>query len=268
LRKPKVCAVSFLNTVPLAYGMVQGPQQDLVELTFAVPSVCADRVGSGIADVGLVPVIEMDSQGLTPVPGIGIASHGAVRSILLISRVPLRRVRTLAADMNSRTSVMLARIILARQFGAEPEVTPMPADLDAMLAHADAALVIGDAALALDPELIGLPCLDLGQVWFDMTGLPFVFAMWAGHKSNITPELARTLRGSLLWGLGALDRIIEEESVRRTMPLGMVDHYLRNNIVFEHGDAERAGLELYLRYAREMNDLVLAEDPLQGDSKA
>jgi chorismate dehydratase len=163
---------------------------------------------------------------------------------------------------------MLARIILSRRFGTEPEVTPMPADLDAMLAQADAALVIGDAALAIDPERLGLPCLDLGQAWFDMTGLPFVFAMWAGHKANITPELARILNGSLLWGLGALDRIIEEEAVRRAMPRAMVEHYLRTNIVFEHGDAERAGLALYLRYARELNDLVLAEDPLQGDSKS
>ena len=268
MRKPKVCAVSFLNTVPLAYGMVQGPQRDLVELTFAVPSVCAERVGSGVADVGLVPVIEMDSQGLTPVPGIGIASRGAVRSILLISRVPFRRIRTLAADMNSRTSVMLARIILSRCFGTEPEVTAMPADLDAMLTRCDAALVIGDAALAIDPEQLGLPYLDLGQAWFDMTGLPFVFAMWAGYKPQITTELARVLKDSCLCGLGALDRIIEEEAARRTMPRGMVDHYLRSNIVFELGDAEHAGLELYLRYAREMNELVLAQDPLHGDSQS
>jgi chorismate dehydratase len=245
--------------------MVQGPQRDLVELTFAVPSVCAERVGTGVADVGLVPVIEMENQGLTAVPGIGIASRGAVRSILLISRVPFRRVRTLAADMNSRTSVMLARIILSRCFGTEPEVTPMPADLDSMLARADAALVIGDAALAIDPDEVGLPCLDLGEAWFDLSGLPFVFAMWAGHKSQITPELAQLLQDSCLCGLGALDRIIEEEAVRRTMPREMVDRYLRHNIVFQHGDAERAGLELYLRYAREMNELVLVEDRLHGD---
>jgi chorismate dehydratase len=268
LRKPKVCAVSFLNTVPLAHGMVQGPQRDLVELTFAVPSVCAKQVASGAADVGLVPVIEMDSQDLTPVPGIGIASRGPVRSILLISRVPFRRVRTLATDMNSRTSAVLARIILSRCFGTEPEVASMPADLDAMLERADAALVIGDAALAIDPEQLELPWLDLGQAWFDMTGLPFVFAMWAGHKSQITPELAQILRDSCLYGVGALDRIIEEEAVRRTMPRAMVEHYLRSNIVFQHGDAERAGLELYLRYAREMNDLVMAEDPLHGDSQS
>jgi predicted solute-binding protein len=170
--------------------------------------------------------------------------------------------------MNSRTSVMLARIILSRCFGTEPDVTSMPADLGTMLERADAALLIGDAALAIDPEQLGLPYLDLGQAWFDMTGLPFVFAMWAGHQPNITPELAEILEGSCLCGLGALDSIIEEEAARRTMPRAMVDHYLRSNIVFQHGDAERAGLELYLRYAREMNDLVLAEDPLHGDSKS
>jgi predicted solute-binding protein len=248
--------------------MAHGPQRDLVDLTFAVPSVCAERVASGVADVGIIPVIEMDRQRLTSVPGLGIASRGAVRSILLISRVPFGRVRSLAADMNSRTSVMLARIILSRCFGAEPEVTPMPADLDSMLAHADAALVIGDAALAIDPEHLGLPCLDLGEVWLDMTGLPFVFAMWAGPQAQITPELAQILRGSYACGLANLDRIIEEEAARRAMPRAMVDHYFRHNVVFEHGEAERAGLELYLRYARELDDLVLAENRVQGDLKA
>jgi len=248
--------------------MAHGPKRTLVDLSFAVPSVCAERVESGDADVGLVPVIEMHRQGLTPVPGIGIASRGAVRSILLVSRVPFRRVRTLAADMNSRTSTMLARILLSRCFGVEPEVTPMPADLDSMLARADAALVIGDAALAIDPERVGLPCLDLGEKWYDLTGLPFVFAMWAGPKPRITPALGKILHDSCLCGLAALDRIIGEEFSRRTMPRAMVDHYLKHNIVFQHGPEERAGLELYLRYAREMDELVLAEDPLHGDSKS
>lgn len=268
MRKPRVCAVSFLNTVPLAHGMARGPQKDFVELTFAVPSVCAARIEEGAADVGLVPVIEMDRQGLTPVPGIGIASRGAVRSILLVSRVPFRRIRTLAADMNSRTSVMLARITLSRWYGVEPEVSPMPPDLDSMLARADAALLIGDAALAVDPEQAGMPCLDLGEKWSDMTGLPFVFAMWAGPQRQITPELGQILKSSYACGLADLDRIIEEESVRRNMPRAMVDRYLRHNIVFEHGDAERAGLDLFLRYAHEMNEPVLADDRLHGDYKS
>ena len=268
MHKPRVCAVSFLNTVPLAHGMLHGPQRDLVDLTFAVPSACAELVDTGAADVGLVPVIEMDRQGLTPVPGIGIASRGAVRSILLISRVPFRRVRTLAADMNSRTSVMLARIVLSRCFGVEPEVAPMRPDLDPMLAQADAALLIGDSALAVDPTALGLPWLDLGQQWLDLTGLPFVFAMWAGPEASVTPDLAQILKGSLSWGLGALDRIIEEEAARRAMPREMVDRYLKHNIVFEHGEKERAGLELYLRYAREMDELVLADNPVHGDLKS
>jgi predicted solute-binding protein len=262
---PRVCAVSFLNTVPLAYGMARGPQREAVELTFAVPSVCAERVGAGIADVGLVPVIEAQRRGLTAVPGLGIASRGAVRSILLVSRVPFGRVRTLAADSNSRTSVMLARIALARWFGTEPAVVPHAPDLASMLAIADAALLIGDAALAVDPDSLGLPYLDLGQTWFDRTGLPFVFAMWAGPAARITPALGATLRGSLSCGLSALDLIVDEESARRAMPRAMVDHYLRHNIVFEHGDAERAGLDLYLRYARELDELVLAGDPVHGD---
>lgn len=265
--KPKVCAVSFLNTVPLVYGMAHGPQHDAVDLQFAVPSECARRVESGAADVGLVPVIEMDRQALTGVPAIGIACHGPVRSILLVSKTPFGQIRTLAGDSNSRTSIELARIVLARRYGAEPVVAPMAPDLDSMLAQSDAALLIGDSALAVDPVELGLASLDLGAEWCEMTGLPFVFAMWAGPAKRVTAELAPVLEASCSYGLSRMERIIEEESSRRPLPRRLIERYLTGNIVYRLGERERAGMELYLRYARQMDNLVLTEERLHGDSK-
>src|SRR5580704_17893479 len=138
--KPRVCAVSYLNTVPLVWGMLHSPDpddgRDVFDLRFALPSECADQLASGEADIGIVPVIEMARQGLDYFPGTGIACRGPVRSILLVSTVPCKEIRTLATDAGSRTSVVLARIILAEKYGAEPRLISRPADLAAMLGEA------------------------------------------------------------------------------------------------------------------------------------
>lgn len=252
-RKPRVCAVSYLNTAPLVWGALHGPQSGLLDLSFAVPSICADRVIEGDADIGIIPVIEMDRFGLDWVSGIGIACRGPVRTILLIARVPFGQIRTLAVDSGSRTSVQLARIILAKKYGALPNVISMEPDLVRMLASADAALIIGDAALALDPTEMEYPCLDLGEEWVNLTGLPMVFAVWSARPGQITPELAEAMRGSCHYGLGQLDAIIKEEAERRGFPEYLVHQYLTRHVSYLLGEEEEAGIRLYLRYARELN---------------
>src|SRR5438105_13400180 len=113
--------------------MMHGRQQALFELLFRVPSECADMVASGAADIGIIPAFELTRQRLAVIAGVGIASRGAVRSILLISKCPAAGIRTLAADTSSRTSVALARIVLAHRFGATPWVAPRPPALETML---------------------------------------------------------------------------------------------------------------------------------------
>ena len=131
----------------------------------------------------------MARQGLDYFRGTGIACHGPVRSILLISKVPFKEIRTLATDSGSRTSAMLAQVILAEKYGVKPQVFSHPADLAEMLGKADAALLIGDAALRVDPATLPFETLDLGAEWVDMTGLPMVFAVWAGRKEMIHEPL-------------------------------------------------------------------------------
>ena len=253
-RKPRVCVVSYLNTAPLVWGALHGPQSGLLDLSFAVPSICADRVIEGDADIGIIPLIEMDRHGLDWVSGIGIACRGPVRTILLVSRVPFAEIRTLATDSGSRTSVQLARIILAKKYDAFPTLISMDPDLVRMLETADAALIIGDAALALDPTEIEYPCLDLGEEWVNLTGLPMVFAVWSGRHGQITPDLAKAMRGSCHYGLGQLDAIIKEEAERRGFPEYVVHQYLTRNISFLLGEEEEAGIRLYLKFARELDN--------------
>jgi predicted solute-binding protein len=249
--KPRVCAVSYLNTLPLVWGMLHGGQRDLFDLSFCVPAECADRLGNGTADIGIVPCAELPRLGLEIIRGTGIACRGPVRSILLISRVAPDRIQTLATDSSSRTSVMLARILLAKRYGAEPKLISMAPDLPSMLEVADAALIIGDPALHLDPLTIPFHVLDLGAEWMNFTGLPMVFAVWAGTKSVITSELERVFAASCQFGLEHLAGIAASEGPARGIAESLALTYFHKNIVFELGEAEYRGLDTFLQYAAE-----------------
>lgn len=229
--------------------MQNGPKQPNFELQFCVPSECARRVESGAADLGIVPVAEIERQGLQTVPGTGIACMGAVRSILLISKVEPRLIRTLAADSGSRTSVRLTRIILQERFGATPESFALEPELEPMLAQADAALLIGDAALRVDLRTIQYYVLDLGSEWLSLTGLPMVFAIWAGRPELVrrwdSEKLARSFSGSLDSGLAHLDEIVAGEAAARNLERSLVREYLTRHIVFRIGPREQEGLTVF-----------------------
>jgi chorismate dehydratase len=246
-----VCAVNYLNTTPLVWGMLRGPQQGLFDLDFRIPSACADQMANGAADIGIVPCFELTRQDLEIIPGTGIACHGPVRSILLVSRRPAGEIRTLAVDSSSRTSVQLARVILERRYGTEYTAIPHAPDLDAMLRVADAALIIGDPALRLDPEGLPYEVHDLGGEWVEMTGLPMVFAVWAARKGAVTAEVVEAFRGSCRYGLARMDEIVAAESARLGFGPELVRDYLTRHIVHELGPREYNGMDLFLQYARE-----------------
>ena len=164
-------------------------------IDWMLPSECADRLVSGAADIGLVPIAALaSSPGLRILPGCTIASKGKVRSLLLVRRAhrELRQLRSVAADTASRTTIAYARILFHRWGNPGVEFVPMAADLDAMLNRADAAIVIGDPALmALEEranrqERTGeeLVYHDLAEEWRARTGLPFVSAIWSLRAST------------------------------------------------------------------------------------
>jgi len=251
--------VSYLNTVPLVWGLLRDPaRHDIFDLSFAVPSVCADQLASGDADIGIVPLIEMGRQKLDYFRDCGIASHGPVRSILLISKVSFRDIRTLATDSGSRTSVMLARIILAEKFGCEPQLISHTPDLAAMLGLADAALLIGDAALHVDPQTLSLETLDLGEQWTSLTGLPMVFAVWAGHKQHIREPYGEALLASCRYGILHVEDIIREESAKRGFPESLVRQYLTRHICFEFSDPHYSAIDTFLKRAAEFERTVVS----------
>jgi predicted solute-binding protein len=246
----RICAVSYLNTTPLVWGMLHGPQQGLFDLEFRIPSECADQLATGAADIGIVPCFELTRQDLEVIPGAGIACHGAVRSILLISRCPAPEIRTLAADSSSRTSTELARVILQRRYGAHVESIPHAPDLPAMLRAADAALIIGDPALHIDPAALPHHVYDLGAEWLELTGLPMVFAVWAARRGVVTPQIAEAFAASCRWGRTHIDDIVNAESGQRGFSPALVRQYLTRHIVHELGPRDYEGMELFLSWAR------------------
>ena len=233
--------------------MLQGEQKDLFDLQFCVPSECAERLRHGTADIGIVPVVEVSRQRLHYLEGTGIACRGPVRSVLLFSKVPPGRIRSIAADTSSRTSVMLTRVILARRYGGvKLDVIPMAPDLDAMLARADAALIIGDPALLLDPEKLPYQCLDLGEEWVEMTGFPMVFAVWAGRPEALTEEVAAAFAASAEAGVADIDRIAAELAPVRGLTLELTRRYLTRNTAFMLDESDYHGMKLFLKYVVEM----------------
>jgi chorismate dehydratase len=244
-----VCAVNYLNTVPLIWGMLRGPERDQVRLRFETPAVCAEVIEQGGAQIGLVPVAEIARQQLETVPGCGIACMGAVRSILLISHVPLRKVRTVAADMSSRTSVQLARVILRERYGVEPGFERHMPVLNDMLAISDAALLIGDAALRLDLDSLPYDTVDLGAEWLELTGLPMVFAQWAGKSPLPQATLQDILNGSYAFGKAHIDELVKAEFENRRVTAALAYEYVTRYIRYEIGPDELKGLEAFLSLA-------------------
>jgi chorismate dehydratase len=247
--------VNYLNTVPLVWGMLHGGERGLFDLSFAIPAECADRLADGRADVGIVPSVELNRQNLRVIPGTGIACDGPVRSILLISKVPFEKIRTLATDAGSRTSVALSRIVLAKKYGVEPQLFSERPHLGSMLEHCDAALIIGDAALVLDPADLPFHVLDLGTEWTTMTGLPMVFAVWAA-RAEVPLQDPAPFVASLGFGMTHIEDIVRQEHPKLGISEALAREYLTRNIVFELGDREYKGLAAFLQYASELGSPV------------
>ena len=246
---PRVAVISYLNTVPLIWGLENGRRRSPFALDYCLPSEGADRVQSGKADIGLLPVIEMARQGLSYCPGVGIACDGPVRSILLVSKVPAWEIRTLAVDRGSRTSVMLARVILNRQYDANPVIRVEEPVLEEMLGGSDAALIIGDPALRLDPASLPFLTLDLGEEWKRLTGLPMIFALWCGAAPFITAATTDHFLESYAYGERHIATIVAGQAAQRGLPPDLVHTYLTRHIRYRLGEEEYKGMRTYLDFA-------------------
>ena len=245
----RVGIVNYLNSRPLAWSFLRGAAGQGVEAVFLPPAQVADALAAGDLDVGLIPSIEVQRiPGLTVLPGCCVAATREVRSVLLLSRCPAREIRRLALDENSRTSAALVRILLREHHGIEPECVAAEPELESMMAIADAALVIGDPALTVDRS--GLVVHDLAAEWRRLTGLPFVFAVWAVREGVVLGPQAQIFEQSLEHGLAEIEELIAEAATEIGLEVDTVREYLTDCLSFRLGAAERKGLEEFYRRSR------------------
>ena len=249
----RISVVDFLNARPLTWGLLHEPPPG-VEVSRDMPSVCAAKLASGEADVGLIPSIEYQRiPGLRVVPSLGIAAASEVRSVLLVSDVARQKIRSVDLDPASRTSAALTRILLKRVYGLAPEYRETAAG------PADARLIIGDPAMKT--RLNGHVVLDLASEWRAFSGHPFVFAFWAVREDRATAEVAALLRRSYEAGVAAFDAMVREEASSSGLSAPVVEDYLRHALHFELDRGDLDGLQLFYRLAAE-EGLIPAARPL------
>lgn len=263
----RVSAISYLNTAPLMWNFEHGPEREQLrrhfQVDYTLPSQCAQMLAEGSADIGIIPVAAYPgSENLQILPDIAIASEDAVRSILLISRVPLEQVRTVALDRSSRSSAALVQVLFAKHWKREARFVYAEPELDSMLATSDAALLIGDPALRVDRSLY--LTWDLAHEWRMLTGKPFVFAFWAIRRGVASEDelsqVAEAFRASRDAGLTHVCEIAEEWSSKLEFSAEFIARYLTKNIQYSLHPDNIAGMQLFFELAAQLNVLPPAPE--------
>lgn len=248
MTRVRLGAVGYLNARPLVHRLDHEPR--LFDVRFDAPSTCAALLHDGAIDVGMIPSIEY-LRGAEPyriVPDLGIVSHGAVASVALFSRVPLASVRRIGLDTSSRTSAALTRILCAESWHIAPAFEDIsPSAVDVALETCDAVLLIGDPALFLDYRAAALTKIDLGDEWTRLTGLPFVWAFWAGRPRALGSADVRRLQAARDEGVAESDLIADDYCGAARAALCRA--YLRDNIKYRLAAPEITGLTRYYELA-------------------
>jgi chorismate dehydratase len=287
VNKLRISVVQYLNTAPLVRAFTHGPLQGKYDLSFTVPSQCAEALRTNTADVAIIPAIEFQRiPNLVILPDLSIASKERVRSLLIVSQSPIREARRIALDGSSRSSQALTKILCDARWLISPQFTEAAPDLATMLAAADAALLIGDPALRLaiaaeqhlltpgrDGALvctgaqIGLPqfpkafIYDVVHEWWQLTERPAVLALWAARAEIVTPELAADFSASLAYGLAHLPDICAEGARELQLPAKELSLYLRTNIDYSLDAENLKGLDEYFAHAARLN-LIPQANPI------
>jgi cyclic dehypoxanthinyl futalosine synthase len=243
----RVAAVGYLNARPLYEGLDREPASARVRLDCATPSEVARRVAEHEADIALMPVAAAATLGdLRFVRGAAIAARGPVRSVVVVAERPIEQIDELAVDLSSRTSVVLARLLLAaRRKGKDaPRLLGCaPREAIAQVGGSRGALVIGDPALDIEGRFPF--ALDLGLAWYEETGLPFVFAAWCGRPGALGDADEELLLRAKQAGLARRDALAQAHAERSGLPADSLRAYLREAVRYDFGDEERRGLERF-----------------------
>jgi chorismate dehydratase len=250
-RPVRIGCVPYLNAQPLIYGL---EDSEGVELRFATPRILSGLLEDGEVDLAMLSSITLfQNPGYSFVSDAVIASRGAVRSILLISKRPLSEVERVGLDWNSLTSAGLLRIVLSAKYGLSPVFGPYNPEKSGAEDAYDAVMVIGDNALKASPQ--NATMYDLGEEWYGLTGLPFVFACWIARSREGLGDVSRILVTAREKGLENLDEIAVRGAEDTGIPEAIVRSYFKENVHFTLGEEELSGLNRFGRYLFEMGQV-------------
>ena len=246
----RISAVSFFNTTPLVDGL---NVDRAIRLRYAVPSALIDDLKNDLADVALLPVIDYQKMpGLRVIPAGGIGCNGPTLTVRLFSRTPIGQTSVLAADTDSHTSVALARVIFAKAFGLHPPVVPLTAADDR---PGETLLLIGDKVITAAPNDRPYQ-LDLGEAWKNLTGLPFLFAVWTARAGVELDDLPQRLAAARVRGLQNVDTHVNTFAVPRGWPSDVARRYLTEYLKFEVGAKQLEAMRQFHRLAYEIGALT------------
>ena len=283
MQKLRISIVQYLNTAPLVWGFTNGRLAGKYDLSFTVPSQCAEALRTGAADIAIIPAIEYQRiSNLVVLPDLAIGAQNCVRSLLIAAKKPIEQVRSIALDCSSRSTQALTRILAEEHWKIAPEFFETEPDLRAMLEKADAAMIIGDPALrisiAIEKEsaanqqgravcqaaTLGMTSTEILHI-YDMVGewrrfssLPAVMAVWAARPEVITPEVLSDFAASRNFGMTQIAAICLEAARELELPQPALESYLRHNIDFSLGGENRRGLERYFHEAAKLG--LIARD--------
>jgi chorismate dehydratase len=266
LRRPRVGHIQFLNCLPIYWGLMRSGALLDVDLFKDTPDRLNAALIAGDLDIGPISLVEYlrHADDLLLLPDLAVGSDGPVLSVNLVSTRPLAQLdgRPVALGSTSRTGVLLAQMLLAERYGAEPEYFRCPPDLTQMLLEADAGVLIGDAALRAlyEAPARGLEVTDLGQAWREWTGLPMVFAVWAARKEFVArhPGRVKDVHEAFLRSrdlcLGSLDEVAEAGARWEPFDAVTLASYFRT-LDFSLGDRQVAGLREFARRAADRDEV-------------
>jgi chorismate dehydratase len=249
----KISAVSYLNSTPFIYGFENYKEiRNRIELTKDNPAVCAEKLKNGTVDIGLIPAAEYPNiPNRQIISDYCIGARGAVKTVLLVSDVPLEEIEVVLLDYQSRTSVNLVQVLAQNYWKIQPRFLPAEKGYETSISGTKAGVIIGDRCFQLPKNF--RYTYDLAEQWYQFTNLPFTFAVWAANKP-ISQEFMRVFNTSCLFGIDHTDEVIRQFADNGFTNSARLKKYLENDISYNFDNEKRRAMNYFLEMKQKIKN--------------
>ncbi|MES2395498.1 MAG: menaquinone biosynthesis protein [Bacteroidota bacterium] len=249
MSKIKISVVSYLNSKPFLYGLNHSGLINEIDLQLDIPSVCAQKLIDGKVDIGLIPVAVLPKlKEKYIISDYCIGAEGKVASVILYSNVPLQGIKNILLDYQSKTSVLLVKVLAGNFWKIAPHWIAAKADYENDIEGNTAAVIIGDRTFELENKYPY--SYDLAEEWQKFTQLPFVFACWVANK-KLPDHFISEFNQALKYGIDNRTKLIAELVGQKTYPTN-IENYLNINIKYDYDSSKEKALKLFLDYISKM----------------